>query len=540
MFEEATLSTWPPALTFRAFACTLCGCLISMGLFNLAGHDVNRLLIYMDADEYAGSWDWQDVPLFILLAAFVGLLSAIFTRMLVFVWTFRQKKHKQLQNWQPYAKIAEVTAYAVICSVIFFLMPLVTGCSAPAQQKHKIFADGHVDDSLQFVEHACHEGKVNEVATLLLKGTEGSLKHLFSRNTEALNVPSIAMTLSLYMLLNIGMAGLAVPMGNFIPSMLIGALVGRLVGEEFARKGMDPLADAGVYAMVGSAAMLGGFTQMTIAIVVILAEAGRDLSLVSPLMLSISVSHIVTKCINQHGFDEVLILRKGVPFLEAELPREMDNQGVVAADLCEDLPADVQLPPEASIEAVQRALERKDVVHFPVISDGVCIGLTSRARLEAAMRAMGAVKRKDESTPKVLAEDDPGVMSDGATMSERCEPSDEELDIDGFIGGLCTPTNKASKNGREFRYADMHAAPPKESLVPVHRLMDSAPYTLLEEMPAPRFYPLFTRTGTSAACVVSSRGEFRGLLSRVNLISAASSAWRPPKKSRTNRYEPLS
>ena len=34
-------------------------------------------------------------------------------------------------------------------------------------------------------------------------------------------------------------------------------------------------------------------------------------------MLSIFVSHIVSKLINHHGYDEVLILRKGVPFLEA-------------------------------------------------------------------------------------------------------------------------------------------------------------------------------------------------------------------------------
>merc|ERR1711879_789898 len=120
------------------------------------------------------------------------------------------------------------------------------------------------------------------------------------------------------------MAGLAVPMGNFIPSMLTGALVGRILGEIIASSQVEAavtLADAGVYAMVGSAAMLGGFTHMTIAVVVILVEAARDLSLVAPLMLSISVSHIVSTCVNHHSYDEVLILRKGVPFLQPELPR---------------------------------------------------------------------------------------------------------------------------------------------------------------------------------------------------------------------------
>merc|ERR1719220_1095589 len=107
--------------------------------------------------------------------------------------------------------------------------------------------------------------------------------------------------------------------------------------ESFSRRLQMPFADAGVYALVGSAAMLSGFTHMTIAIVVILVEAAHDLSLVSPLMLSIFISHIVSTCVNRHSYDEALILRKGVPFLESELPFEMDRHGLVAADLCQVL-----------------------------------------------------------------------------------------------------------------------------------------------------------------------------------------------------------
>merc|ERR1719356_1576883 len=112
---------------------------------------------------------------------------------------------------------------------------------------------------------------------------------------------------------------------------------------------------------------------------------------------------------------------------------------------------------------------------------------------------------------------------------------DDDVDIDGFIQALGNDDSSTSGFLEETQGTI-------ESMLPVHRLMDSAPYTLLEEMPAPRLYPLFTRTGTSAACVVSRRGEFRGLLSRVNLISAASHAWRPPRKPRASasRYEPLS
>lgn len=536
MFEEATMTTWPPVLTFRAFVCTVCGCLISMGLFNLAGQDVHRLLIYMDAREYNGSWDWPDVPLFVLLAAIVGLLSAVFTRLLLVVWSCRFKRGKTLKKkWQALAKISECVLYAAVCSLAFSLMPLLVGCVQEPRKESEEFEYETIDHSLKSVRHACPEDQINEVATLLLKSTEGSLKHLFSRNTNTFHLTSLALTLGLYMTLNTGMAGLAVPMGNFIPSMLIGALVGRFMGETIAFSGYDVLADAGVYAMVGSAAMLGGFTHMTIAVVVILVEASRDLSLVSPLMLSIFISNIVSTRVNQHSYDEVLMLRKGVPFLEAELPCEMDSNGITAGDLCETVPDSALLPPEAAVETVQRALERWDVVHFPVIADGVCVGLTSRARLEAAMRARGAFRSRDDATSRIL--DDGSNQSDASRrFCELGGEGEEDLDIDSFIEALSSPT---AGHSDLLDQSCIEGPGVSEGNLPVHRLMDSSPYMFLEDMPVRRLYPIFTRTCTAAACVVSRRGHFRGLLSRVNLISAASNAWRPVKV-RMSRYEPIS
>lgn len=511
MFEEATMTVWPPALTFRVFICTVSACLISKGIFNLAGQDVHRLLVYMDAEEYQGSWDWMDMPLFICLAAVLGLLSALHARVLIMFWSARKRA-----ALLPYSKIKECVAYAALCSIAYALLPLAVGCARDIGHPGPALQNATVDKSLHFVRHACPEGHINEMATLLLKGTEGSLKHLYSRNTEDFHLGALALTLCLYMFLNAGMAGLAVPMGNFVPSMLIGALAGRILGEAVAGSALAMgLADAGVYAMVGSAAMLGGFTHMTIAVVVILVEAARDLSLISPLMLSVSISHIVSACVNRHSYDEVLILKKAVPFLEPELPREMDNHGIVAADLCQEIPSSALLAPEATIDAVQRALERREVMHFPVIADGVCIGLLSRARLEAAMRARGASLQKAEATPR---------------LPEEPDEVGDDIDVEAFVQELCALKGHSDEQSFHIGGDRAAVAPVHESTLLVYRLMDPSPYTLLEEMPVPRLYPLFTRTGATAACVISRQGEFRGVLSRVNLLSAAGSAWSLPKR----------
>merc|ERR1719221_2273323 len=69
------------------------------------------------------------------------------------------------------------------------------------------------------------------------------------------------------------------------------------------------------------------------------------------------------------------------------------------------------------------------------------------------------------------------------------------------------------------RQSSISGAPGK-TLLPVARLAERAPYTILEDMPASRLYSLFAKAGVRAACVTSDTGEFLGMISRAGLISA--------------------
>lgn len=89
--------------------------------------------------------------------------------------------------------------------------------------------------------------------------------------------------------------GAALPSGLFIPSIFIGALLGRSVGLatlEFrqllfgmatARVHIEP----GVFAMVGAVAMLSGFARMTVSLVVIMFELTGELTYVVPFMCAV-------------------------------------------------------------------------------------------------------------------------------------------------------------------------------------------------------------------------------------------------------------
>merc|ERR1719401_3151539 len=90
----------------------------------------------------------------------------------------------------------------------------------------------------------------------------------------------------------------------------------------------------------------------------------------------------------------------------------------------------------------------------------------------------------------------------------------------GPLGGF--PLASSTDDGDELLGRTVSASMGRLSSVgtvlPVSRLAERSPYTLLEDMPAGRLYVLFSKAGLRAACVVTESGEFRGMISRAGLI----------------------
>mmetsp|Transcript_51655 Transcript_51655/g.82032 ORF Transcript_51655/g.82032 Transcript_51655/m.82032 type:complete len:393 (+) Transcript_51655:70-1248(+) len=320
-----------------------------------------------------------------------------------------------------------------------------------------------------------------------------------------------------------GMPGLAVPMGNFIPSMVIGSLIGRFLGE--VMEGNNALngkvAHPGVYAMVGSAAMLGGFTHMTIAIVALLTEAGHDISLIPLLMLSIFVAHIFATITNHHGYDEVLIIRKGVPYLDRDPPHELDDPLLTTKSLCMKLPSDAILPPEAAVPTLRKALKHQHVQIFPILKDGFVLGFTTSSRLHHAIPEDYRGPETSSSRPF----DDVEIHDD-----TDCFMGEEDCDLalyDVFSGLLDqegsgnSQRNSAGSSSRKVAPEDTKSTQSMGTVeagsahvVKLKVIMNPVPFEIVEDMPAPLVYSLFSRGIIQVACVVSKEGKFLGILTR--------------------------
>jgi H+/Cl- antiporter ClcA len=90
------------------------------------------------------------------------------------------------------------------------------------------------------------------------------------------------------------------PSGVFLPPLLLGAVLGRLVagGLQWATDtvGWDHTFHYGAYAVIGAASMLAGVVRMTLSLTVVVIETTSNVSFGLPIMICLVVcSHWATK-----------------------------------------------------------------------------------------------------------------------------------------------------------------------------------------------------------------------------------------------------
>jgi chloride channel 3/4/5 len=128
--------------------------------------------------------------------------------------------------------------------------------------------------------------------------------------------------------------GIKVPAGIFIPSLAIGACLGRAVGIlvetfylqypslwifESCPKTSLGCVTPGTYAIIGAAASLAGVTRMTVSLVVIIFELTGALSYILPVMIVVLIAKWIADSIEKESIYDALIHLNGYPHLKPEV-----------------------------------------------------------------------------------------------------------------------------------------------------------------------------------------------------------------------------
>jgi len=318
-------------------------------------------------------------------------------------------------------------------------------------------------------------------------------------------------------------------------------------------------------------------------VVFFIVAAANDLDLIPPLMLSVVISLLLNRLINDKGFDEEQILRKGIPFLPAEPPGAMEE--VTAAELCDPhsvpgwlseplsdgmpedhagpllLPGVVSIAEEESFN-IGDAVKVRDAPNLEFKSarvtsvkplllvrvDGWSFStsweevqakeppkttkaiLPQMASVETVRKVLGQKELKDVT---VFAIVNKAKRCVGFTIREWLEAAlQAQKDIEDSRGSDGSTSSDGPKGINDDlplstpamkQRVEAHLAlgfPADDALVPIENLSEGSPFMIASSLPAARFYSMFVQGGVRMAAVVTPDGKYCGMITRSSLIAS--------------------
>jgi len=305
----------------------------------------------------------------VIIGLLCGSLGIIFTFANLHIARFRDANIK-VKKWKVLEPILLILLYVTSTMILPIFFPcLQTGCTVdevtgkptcpPGAKVQRVVENSGDLYTCQasglYRYHAVPADKggganntiitYNEMATLVYPTGEDTIRLLFTRGTHRqFSYGSLIVMFMFYFAGACWIAGSAISSGLFVPMLLIGACVGRIVGlatvDFAASKGWgSPGAPPGVYlpgspwqwmdpgvmALVGAGSFMGGVTRLTISLAVIMMEMSGDIHFLLPILLGILVAKWIGDSATHslyHGLLEV----KCVPFLpnEPSFPVSLD------------------------------------------------------------------------------------------------------------------------------------------------------------------------------------------------------------------------
>ncbi|KAI7904064.1 chloride channel [Cokeromyces recurvatus] len=336
------------------------------------------------------------------------------------------------------------------------------------------------------------------------------------------------------MALTIVTFGCSVPGGIFLPSLIIGAITGRIIGliMQYVTLSYPSLFPAcaydletrgeciipGVYALVGAAAGLAGVTKTTISLVVIIYELTYSLTYSLPIMIAVMVAKWIADAMFVEGIYDLLIDLKQYPYLEAR--REyihtmtITNVTEYLSTISVDLPITVgELKHKLSVISTMGYGEDGG---FPILSDGnILEGYIATSEvshgLEQLENALESSMTETEinQVPCYFTTFNQGLSFDN--------PSTNIIDNQ----DLKTPIRTLLENNIDTSSINNleEVASKQMTLNNFSQYIDHAPLTINQNASMTLLMDMFTKLGARYVCVTHSNGRYLGIIHKRRLLA---------------------
>ncbi|XP_077321276.1 H(+)/Cl(-) exchange transporter 5 isoform X4 [Lithobates pipiens] len=421
--------------------------------------------------EFHTPWHLVELVPFILLGIFGGLWGAFFIRGNI-AWC-RRRKTTKLGHYP----VTEVLAVTAITAVIAF--PNEYTRTSSSELISELFNDCGLLDSSKLCDYSNDFNSTNV----------GNLPDRSAGSGVYTALWQLSLALIFKAVITIFTFGIKVPSGLFIPSMAVGAIMGRIMGvsmEQLAfhhrdwflfkgwcSQGADCITP-GLYAMVGAAACLGGATRMTVSLVVIMFELTGGLEYIVPLMAAAMTSKWVADALGRESIYDAHIHLNGYPFLEA---KEEFSHKTLAMDVMRPRRNDPSLTvitqDSMTVADIEAAVNETTYSGFPVV--------VSRE----SQRLMGFVLRRD----LIISIESARKKQDGIVSTSRI-------------------------------YFTEHTPPQPPTSLPslkLRAIMDLSPFTITDQTPMEIVVDIFRKLGLRQ-CLVTHNGRLLGIITKKDVL----------------------
>ena len=241
-----------------------------------------------------------------------GLLGALF----IFV-NYNINRYRQLYLKTKWRKVIEVIVLVALTSTVIYYAPMILKNDCLQEEDKRIEAS--------FIQYKCGADQYNPLATLLFN-TEGTTIKAFLNKVAVFDYAPLFLYFVIWYTFTVVTYGTSTPAGLFLPGILIGCSLGRMVGlfiENYIIKEIKP----STYAIIGSASILAGYTRLSFSLAVIMLETTENVGLFLPIIISLFVSFGIGRIFNRSLYVGSVRF-KNIPFLIEEVPN--CNRGITA------------------------------------------------------------------------------------------------------------------------------------------------------------------------------------------------------------------
>uniref|UniRef100_A0A0K0FTT2 Chloride channel protein n=1 Tax=Strongyloides venezuelensis TaxID=75913 RepID=A0A0K0FTT2_STRVS len=264
----------------------------------------------------------EELPIF----AFIGALSGVFGALFVYInrqiCVFKMKNKVFKKIFADNNSIKFTVFMAIVVGLITYpegFGSLVAGKLSFRETLADFISNCTMTVSYNGTDRGCSMDIINRWST---HDSYPRQEGLYETN------PSVIQTLLGYLFVNYFIVAicitLALPAGIFVPSFVIGACGGRVIGELMAllfpegiRGPGAPQIYPGLYAVVGAAAYTGSVTH-SLSIAVIVCETTGQLSPLLPVLIALMVGNAISSFLQPSIYESIILIKK-YPHL-AELP----------------------------------------------------------------------------------------------------------------------------------------------------------------------------------------------------------------------------